>query len=318
MSTYVHIDEFQHIRISDFLASLGHYPVKKSGKELFYHSMLRQTSRSTPSFCVWDEGGKWIDYGGANHSGIYGGGIIQLAQAYWPELSFKEILLQMRNTLNMPAGNAHYNVSTFHTTKENTAEYAFKLVKTKPLGSNFLLTKYLESRGIWDVAQGRLQEIYYKNQLNKNSKNSYYAIGWLNEHKNYEFTTIKGFKSSIGAKGISIIPGEDKDHIAIFEGYMDYLSWLKLQQRESISPTVYVLNSIVQVHKTIDSIYNSSKIDLYLDNDKAGRQATKNLINLLPQAIDCAEQYKGYKDYNEMLVAKLDCKFQAFKNFSKR
>lgn len=318
MSTYVNIDEFQNIRISDFLAALGHYPVKKSGKELFYHSMLRQTTRSTPSFSVWDEGGKWIDRGGANHSGIYGGGIIQLALAYWPELSFKEVLLEMRKTLNMQSTDSYKSTQNLHSIPSKSTEYAFDLVKTKPLGTNFLLTKYLESRGIFDVAQGHLLEVYYKNHLNKDSQTSYYAVGWQNEHKNYEFSTIKGFKSSIGAKGISIVPGSDKDHAAVFEGYMDYLSWLKYTNHNTISPTIYVLNSIAQLNKTIDRFKCFKRIDLFLDNDKAGRQATTHILNALAQARDHSREYKGYKDYNEMLVDKLGCKYHSFNNYLKR
>ena len=318
MSTYVNIEEFQNIRISDFLAALGHFPVKKSGKELFYHSMLRETSHSTPSFSVWDDGGKWIDRGGANHSGIYGGGIIKLALAYWPELSFKEVLLEMRNTLNILPSVSLNNSPPLNSAIQKPQQYAFNLVKTQPIGTNFLLTKYLESRGIFDVAQGKLHEVYYKNHLNKDSLTSYYAIGWQNEHNNYEFSTIKGFKSSIGAKGISIIPGTDLEHAAVFEGYMDYLSWIKYNQTILHSPSIYVLNSIVQLNKTIDRIKNFKQIDLFLDNDIAGKQATANIINAIPHAQDRSNQYQGYKDFNEMLVEKIGSRFHSFNNSLKR
>ncbi|MCA5004053.1 toprim domain-containing protein [Sphingobacterium bovistauri] len=318
MSSYVNIEDFRDVRISDFLATLGHYPVKKSGKELFYHSMLRETKQSTPSLSVWDEGGKWIDRGGANHTGIYGGGIIQLALAYWPELSFKEVLIEMRNVLNIYSSQSQNQVPVINLNAQKPQEYAFKLVKTKPLGTNFLITKYLESRGILDVAEGHLQEVYYKNHLNKDSLTNYYAIGWINEHNNYEFSTIKGFKSSIGAKGISIIQGSDKDHVAIFEGYMDYLSWLKHNNNHLSSPTVYVLNSIVQLNKTLDRIKNFKLIDLYLDNDLAGKQATIHALNIIPHANDRSPDYKGYKDFNEMLVDNLGCKFQSLKKDTKR
>lgn len=318
MSTYVNIEDFRDIRISDFLSSLGHYPVKKSGKELFYHSMLRETSQNTPSLSVWDEGGKWIDRGGANHSGIYGGGIIQLALAYWPDLPFKEVLHNMRDTLNTPPT---HRPEVLDITSQNkpiyNQQHALQLVKTKDIGTNFLLTKYLESRGIFDVAQDHLQEVYYKNHLNKDSLTSYYAIGWLNEHKNYEFTTIKGFKSSLGAKGISIIPGSDEGQLAVFEGYMDYLSWLKDTKSQSISPTVYVLNSIVQLNKTLDRIKHFKEIDLFLDNDKAGKQATINVLNAIPRAKDRSAQYSGYKDYNEMLVERIGSKYHAFNNIKR-
>jgi len=318
MSTYVNIDDFKNIRISDFLAALGHFPVIKSGKELFYHSMLRETSRNTPSLSVWDEGGKWIDRAGANHSGIYGGGIIQLALAYWPQLPFKDVLHKINETLNLNPNIISQQPIKITNTENTPREYAFELVKIRPIGTNFILTKYLESRGIIDVAKDHLQEVYYKNHLNKDSMKSYYAIGWKNEHNNFEFATTNGFKSSIGAKGISIIPGESPEHSAVFEGYMDYLSWLKNAKPISGSPTVFVLNSLVQLNKTIERIKKSKTIDLYLDNDLAGKQATKTALLALPQAIDRSNTYKGYKDYNEMLVDQLGSYYHSFKNSTKR
>ena len=92
MNAFVDVDDLRNIPISHFLAQLGYHPVRKSGKEMFYHTMLRETQQNTPSLTVWDEGGRWIDRGGANQTGIYGGGIIQLGLALWPHLSFVEVL----------------------------------------------------------------------------------------------------------------------------------------------------------------------------------------------------------------------------------
>src|SRR5690606_14381030 len=92
MSKYVYVEDLRVIPISDFLARLGYHPVRKSGKELFYHSMLRETKQNTPSLTAWDEGGKWLDRGGPNATGVQGGGIVQLGLAYWPQLSFVEVL----------------------------------------------------------------------------------------------------------------------------------------------------------------------------------------------------------------------------------
>ncbi len=49
------------VLISDFLRKEGYYPVKKSGRELFYRSPLRNETR--PSFTVNDHKGLWFDHG---------------------------------------------------------------------------------------------------------------------------------------------------------------------------------------------------------------------------------------------------------------
>lgn len=305
MPQNIPFSNYQDISIAEFLAKLGYHPVKKAGKELFYHSMLRDTPRITPSLSVWDQGGKWIDRGGPNESGIYGGGIIQLAKAYWKNLPLVEVLKNIDHTLNI----IHFDEVKPIYLQDNpvnlTQSYAFKLFKTEPLGTNSRLTAYLKSRGIFDISSGHLNEMYYINQ-NKNSGSKIYpAIGWKNEHNNWEFSTPWGFKSSIGQKGISIIPGNLKSHVVLFEGYMDYLSWLKLNSQQQPMPTAYVLNSIIHLKKIMDRIDSMDRIELFLDNDIPGKQTTSIILDKYPHAQDRSFLYQGYKDYNEMLMDQL-------------
>lgn len=301
MASNTRFSNYQDISIAEFLAKLGYHPVKKSGKELFYHSMLRKTAGITPSLSVWDQGGKWIDRGGANKTGIHGGGIIQLAQAYWTDLPLNEVLKKIDQTLNI----IHYDpiepIYLKNETAINDQSYVFKLIKNKPIGTNQRLTDYLKSRGVLDVANGRMQEIYFINLNNKRSK-TYYALGWENEHHNWEFSTPWGFKSSIGQKGISIIPGSLNTHAVLFEGYMDYLTWLKLNPQDKNRPSVFVLNSISHLKKVLDKIQLMQHIELFLDNDNPGKQTAQVILDKFPHALDKSYLYQGYKDYNEMLM----------------
>lgn len=303
MSKYVNVDDLREIPISDFLARLGHHPVRKSGKELFYHSMLRETKQDTPSLTVWDEGGKWIDRGGPNSTGIHGGSIVQLGLAYWPQLSFVEVLNKIKETCDMQVSMIPAYKPVKSASEQEQNGYTFELVRTGPIGRNFVLTKYLEERGILDVAHGHLQEIYYRNRLDNENKNTFYAIGWKNDQDNWEFTNAKGFKSSIGKKGISVIPG-NQEHAVLFEGYMDYLSWLKVNRPDS-APTAIVLNSIVQLKNAIERVKGIPTVDVYFDNDDPGRNCTQRLIEAVPQAKDRSGVYGAYKDYNDMLRAVL-------------
>jgi len=304
MSKFIDQKDFEHVSIVEFLAKLGHSPVKKSGREHFYHSILRETKQDTPSLTVWDEGGKWIDRGGPNSTGIQGGSIVQLGLAYWPQLSFVEVLNKIMETCDIQVSTIPAYNSVLSSVEQEQREFFYELVKTKPIGSNFVLTKFLEARGILDVAEGHLHEVYYKKRLDNENKSVFYAIGWKNDLGNWEFSSAKGFKSSIGAKGISVIPG-NPEHSVLFEGYIDYLSWFKVN-RPDPAPTAIVLNSIVQLGKAIERVKDIPIVDVYFDNDDPGRNCTQRLIEAVPHAKDRSGIYGAYKDYNDLLRAALN------------
>ncbi|RZJ23710.1 MAG: hypothetical protein EON51_02190 [Acinetobacter sp.] len=302
MSKFIKISDLESISIVDFLGRLGYQPTRKTGKEYFYHSMLRETKKNTPSFTVWDKGGKWLDRGGAGISKIYGGGIVQLGMALWTNLSFGEVLQKIKeiNALDILAIPG-YTSPKEQTFQKDESEFKFEIVRMQPGGTNFALSRYLETRGIREFAMNYLKDIYYRNKYGTATQQTFYALGWKNEHQCWEIHTANGFKSSIGAKGLSIIVGI-KEHMAIFESYFDFLSWLKLKRPDTI-PTVIVLNSLSLLHHAIALAVSFPKIDIYFDNDVPGCKATQNLQDKIPYAVNQSIEYIGYKDYNEMLMA---------------
>jgi len=304
MPKYIAVADLQELSIVDFLARLGHQPIRKTGKEHFYHSMLRETKKDSPSFTVWDSGGKWLDRGGAGDTNIKGGGIVQLGMALWPNLPFVDVLqkIQQINNLDIALIPEYVAAKKYDNEKENQS-FSYEVIRIMPHDNNFILSRYLENRGLNDIANGRLSTVYYRNKNDPEDERTFYALGWQNEQKNWEIATANGFKSSIGPKEISIIPGLS-GHIAMFEGYLDYLSWLKLDPIE-ILPTVIVLNSISMLNRAIEWATNIPKIDIYFDNDEPGMRSTRELLIKLPQATDRSNEYTGYKDYNERLVAEL-------------
>lgn len=302
MTNYIDRKSVEGLSIVDFLGRLGYFPVKKSGREFFYHSMLRETGKNTPSLTVWDEGGKWMDHGGANHTGIHGGGIVQLAMAYWPKNSYFEILQKIQYTFD------HFEkaeIPVFESSKapNRETENILEFSHSQKLGRNYVLSRYLQERGVNSVSNGLLWEVYYSNKLYPDTTKLFYATGWKNEKENWEISSPNGFKASIGNKDISIIRGRT-DHLAIFEGFFDYLSWLRLGKTE-FPPTVIVLNSASLVKRAMERMCEFNKIDLYLDNDEVGKQCTSTIKEFYPYANDRANVYSGYKDYNEMLMDSL-------------
>jgi hypothetical protein len=296
MTGFIDPADLESFSIVQFLSNLGYYPVRKSGKEHIYHSMLRNTQKKTPSFCVYDAGGKWKDWGGANESGIQGGGIIQLGKAYWPALSYHEVLQRIREVYHLQQVTPPVQQPVIPAA-DNTPK--FELLQIKDLGTNFVLSQYLESRGIRDVASPYLRELYYRHRNNNSWNGIFYAVGWPNERQGWEFANAKGFKSSIGPKAISYLP-DSKAHLVLFEGFMDYLSWLKLHPRTAAS--AIILNSVSMLTSAFNLIANFSRIDCYFDRDAAGKQCTEDLQSQFPEAVDHSTDYLNHKDYNAYLM----------------
>jgi len=300
MPEFIDAKELSSFSIVELLYRLGHLPAYKSGKEFFYHSMLRETSKKTPSLTVWDEGGKWRDWGGAGITDISGGGIIQLGMALWPERDFVGVLAKINEI--MGTGAAQYSRNEFLSTvpvKTRSSDFGFTLVQTRPIGSNQILSQYLQERGIFDTADNYLSEVYYRNTSVTEGR-PLFAVGWKNNSDGWEFANAKGFKSSIGPKDLSLINGSD-GHFAVFEGMMDFLSWKKLNTKEEL-PNIIILNSIAMVGRAIAQLSGAEKIDLYLDRDHSGEKCTQQIMASYPIAEDRSSEYVGYKDYNEKLV----------------
>ena len=121
------------------------------------------------------------------------------------------------------------------------------------------------------------------------------------------------FKGCIAPKDISHIcqQGEPREKCLVFEGMMDYLSFLTLRMRNC--PTMpnldgqdyIILNSVSNVSKAIDMLHGYGRIHCLLDNDEAGRNAYLELAREFAGHIrDFSDNYSGHKDLNDYLCGK--------------
>src|SRR5690606_4651545 len=303
MSKFVNTDGIREASIVDFLARLGHHPVRNSGRELFYKSMLRE--ENTASLTVNEQRGVWFDHGGPNQSGIKGGNIIDLAMSYWHPTSFYEAIQKISEVMSIPlseqmgSGQLEIRQRVIAPTDPN-----YTIDEVKDIGSHPAIVQYLQSRGILEQSYGRMKEIHYSFDSGPNEGKKFFSAGWQNELGSWELRNRIGqtdFKACLGRKAISIIAGA-RDKLSIFEGYMDYLSWLRDNPHSSDS--VIVLNSVNMQEIAIDRASGYQAIDLYFDRDRAGYAALADFQQKLPHAADQSGVYKGYKDYNEMLLAR--------------
>lgn len=180
----------------------------------------------------------------------------------------------------------------------------FRDVKVMDLNHE-ALKSYLQSRGIdLGIGECECKEIHYTC-----NKKGYFAIAFPNIANGYEIRNPY-FKGCIAPKDISIIRESDRSKVhccCLFEGFMDYLSYLTLVKLGRItkgdeSMDYIVLNSASNVSRAIEPIKKYKVIHCYLDNDDAGRRVVDSLHELLGDKVqDMFAPYPLYKDLNDFL-----------------
>ncbi len=277
------IDTMRQISLADFLARLGHEPVRRSGNELWYRAPYR--NERTPSFRVNVAKQLWYDFGLGK-----GGDIFTLAGEFIRSGDFMEQVRFIADASNMVVDR-----SAFPTYQPKPTEPAFEGVEAVPLLRS-LLTDYLEERGIpYGIASRYCCRLNYGVRGKR-----YFAIGFPNVSGGYEIRS-KLFKGCVPPKDVSLIKPYDTaaDVCSVFEGFMDFLSaaTLGLETGDCL-----VLNSVSNVEKALKHLDGYRRIDCYLDRDEAGRRTLATLKGHYGERVcDRSALYDGCKDLNEYL-----------------
>ncbi len=277
----------KEVDILQILKSLGYTPEKQGKYISWFLSPFRD--ENTASFKIDTRINKWFDHG----EGI-GGNVIDLVTRI-RNCSVSESLIHIGSVSSTFSFQKPILRSNIHIEKESNK---YEILKVQAL-QNQALIEYLKSRCIdVEVAKKLCKEIYYK----INSKN-YFAIGFQNDLGGYELRN-KYFKSCLIKKSFSHIKN-DKKRIYIFEGFIDFLTFISHQKPALKCYDFMVLNSVSLAESTIPILREYNEVGLYLDRDEAGRKASKILTDNLNRYVDLADRsylYKNYKDYNEMII----------------
>ena len=277
------IDAIRQISLADFLARLGHEPVRRSGNELWYIAPYRD--ERTPSFRVNVAKQLWYDFGTGK-----GGDIFTLAGEFLGSGDFMEQVKFIAGTSNMQI--AEFDKPTYI---PKQTEPAFEGVEAVPLLRS-PLTDYLAERGIPYVVASR-----YCCRLNYGVRGKrYFAVGFPNVAGGYEIRS-RFFKGCVPPKDVSLVKAEGSpaDVCSVFEGFMDFLSaaTLGLEKGDCL-----VLNSVANVEKAMRHLDVYGRIDCYLDHDKAGRCTLATLQGHYGERVcDRSALHDGCKDLNEYL-----------------
>jgi len=257
--------------------------------ELYIKSPFR--SENTASFKVNLELNSWYDFGIGQGGSAYD--LIQKLYNFDGKETYNYLLKLANNGNTIPYQTA--NVTATQTATNTAKNYTIKKIQNL---QNTALLNYIKSRKIaLNVAKKYLKEIYFISSNNKN----YFGICWENKNGNYEYRN-KYQKGCLGAKDITIIQHKNSQKVAIFEGYLDFLSALTYYNTLTPNSNIIVLNSVTNVGKL--DLKDYSEIILFLDNDTAGETAKKSILAVYPTAKDYSSLYRNYGDFNEFLTAK--------------
>ena len=315
-------DQAKAIHLQDVLAALGCQPAKEAQGELWYLSPFRKEAEA--SFKITRDGKAFFDYGVGK-----GGNILDFVMHYY-HLSLNDVSGALRKLDNLnivrtiKVGDPDVQPSlwdwntpqmaledrraaTTHPSavqKPKHTDDGFTVRRVQEL-QNQALVQYLEKRAISaEVAMPWIEEIYYK----RNDK-SYFALAFANDSGGYELRNPY-FKGAQGTKDITLLrsEGQGSKRVMLFEGFMDFLSYMEHTVTKKLEASVLVLNSVAMRERAVEAIerMGAEEVHLYLDRDASGRVLATGITEALDSMTiqDKSSLYDGYKDFNEWLVAK--------------
>ena len=280
--------------IVEYLERKGIKPVRKTPTYAMYRSPLREETH--PSFKVDTEKNLWIDYGEGR-----GGSIIDLCMRM-EGCTLSEAIRRLGQNASLDAA---YGLS-----KEKSDIDTSPVTPWQPSGARKLievsdtlpshLEAYLADKRCIDLNRARpfLKCICYEVRGRHHQ-----AIGFANLSGGYELRGDKTFKGTIAPKDITPIFTDRAEPVCIFEGFMDFLSFLSM--KEEITNHCLVMNSVSNVARTIRYLNDRrlTHIRAFLDNDEAGRRTVQDFIKADFHVEDMNIHYKDFKDLNEYHVS---------------
>lgn len=284
--------------IVEYLERKGIRPVRKTSTYVMYRSPLREETH--PSFKVDTEKNLWIDYAEGR-----GGSIIDLCIRLEGCTLSEAICRLGQNALEH---TAYCSCSSKRETsispnqrKDITASGTRRLTSISDTLPPHL-QEYLKKERCIDLEKATpfLKCISYEVRERR-----YEAIGFANSSGGYELRDNHLFKGTIAPKDITPIFEDKAQPVCLFEGFMDFLSFLSM--KEEVTNQCLVMNSVSNVVRSIHYLNkrNITSVRAFFDNDDAGRKAVQEFVNTGFKVEDMAVYYRDFKDLNEFHVSRV-------------
>lgn len=278
------VDYFQSLVSSGFLKYEG-----IQGKEYFFGFLTQRTG----SIAVDANANVWYD-----HSAGRGGDIIEAVQVF-EDKSFTESIQRLSDSpperIIIPKKKP---VSAPNIVVENVKEI-----------SHGALVNYIRERGLEpDEISQFAKEVHWRNKDKR-----YFAVGFPNESEGWVLRSSI-FKGNILGGGISIQVLGKAERIKIFEGWFDFLSYLKLSGATDFKAIILNSTANLSLRLMLDILRESEAVDLYLDNDATGDKCTSNFTRVaqlyqycLQNGLDTDCDLKALRGYIDKIGKLVTC-----------
>ena len=279
--------------IMEYLERKGIKPVRRTPTYALYRSPLREETH--PSFKVDTEKNLWIDYAEGR-----GGSIIDLYMRL-EGCTLSEAIRHLGRRNAPDTACPHHIENVQYASMQRDSKQATPTTGARRLtGMSDTLPPYLqeyltEERCIdLEKAKPFLKCISYEIR-----GLHYQAIGFANQSGGYELRDSGSFKGTVAPKDITPIFTDKAGPVCVFEGFMDFLSFLSM--KEEVTSACLVMNSVSNVAKAIRYLNDRhlTNVRVFLDNDDAGRMATNDFIRAGFKVEDMSVHYGNFKDLNE-------------------
>ena len=271
-----------------------------------YYSPFRD--ERTPSFQIGEAKHTWYDYGTSEGGGLFDfvcklAGITRGEVYDWlasfrhmvPESEYKAVIAPLMQ--RKPQASRIVIDSASHTfTKDKLIEYALSRAVSKEV-----LAKYCE-------------EVIY--HIDSAPDRKFFAIGFKNNSGGYVLRSSISKRCS--SSDITTLDSNGQmsqevtsDKVIVFEGFMDFLSWITDVKQQTPQYDCCILNSVSNVAKALPWIMEHSNIAAFMDNDQAGRETLQKIMDSASEGAhdvcvyDMSRLYEGYNDLNEKLSDEL-------------
>lgn len=291
--------ELMSISIVEILAYYGKSLARtKTG---MYYSPFRD--EKTPSFHIDEAANTWYDFG--THEG---GGLIDFVCKI-TGCQRKEAYDWLASIRHMIPEDVHAEVIK---RAASTSESKVIIEHVNDKFAKKALIEYAQSRCISkEILDRYCDEVTYS--VSSKPGSIFFAIGFKNNSGGYVLRSkvAKICSSSdvttLGPDGNRTEEANSKK-VAVFEGFIDFLSLLSYNEKDIPGHDCCILNSVSNLEGALPWIARHQEIMVFADNDNAGRETLQKITEFVSGSsedisiYDMTELYKGHKDVNDKLV----------------
>ena len=291
---YYDLQYIKAIPIADYLHACGIEPAKRYNGYALYHAPYREDPNV--SLKVDFQQNLWHDYGTSQ-----GGSIIDLVMRMRGCNAYEAMIHLVKGKVTIPAPSSFHREAHTEQIRDEQQPSNARRIRFVSEELPLYLQNYLREVRKIDLA---VASPYIRHIRYEVGEREYSVIGFANRAGGYELRDDKTFKGTIAPKDISVIAGEASNAPScIFEGFMDFLSYLTMKGKE-IAPCL-VLNSVSNLSRAVAYLRENGidSVRAFFDNDQAGREALQSLQSEGIKVEDMSRHYSRYKDLNEYHIA---------------